>query len=126
MNVDTLSRRPSTSPRTSAAAVPRTTSSGVEYFMGVHLLSGRDVEALPTQLKPALQLQDRGNFAAGLAAAVGERLDRGAQLVAIDPAALDDLQAGGRKHRGDRAPNRTKRGRRVITLRDAAKHARWN
>src|SRR5262245_24764492 len=103
MNVDTLSSRPSTSPRTSAVAVPTTTSSGVEYFMGVHLLSSRTVEMLPPQVEPAFQPQHRVDLAARRAAAFGQRPYRGPQAISIDPSALDDLQAGDGKHRGDGA-----------------------
>src|SRR5689334_24565406 len=76
MKVETLSSRPSTSPSTSAAAVPSTTSSGVEYFIGVHLLSGRDVEMLPPQLKPAFEAQHRVDLTTGLAASIGQRVEQ--------------------------------------------------
>src|SRR6185436_2877248 len=94
MKVETLSSRPSTS---------TTTSSGVEYFIGVHLLSSGIVETLPPQLEPTLQPQYRVDLSARRAAALGQRLHRGPQAVAIDPAALDGLQPVDRIHGGDRA-----------------------
>src|SRR6185436_7901268 len=110
MKVETLSSRPSTSPRTSAVAVPTSTSSGVEYFIGVHLLSSGIVETLPPQLEPTLQPQYRVDLSARRAAALGQRLHRGPQAVAIDPAALDDLQRVDRVHVGDRAADGAKGG----------------
>src|SRR5260221_7723584 len=123
-NVDTLSSRPSMSPRTSDAADPSTTSSGVEYFIGVHLLPLWDVESLAPRLEPALEPQHGVNLAAGLATAVRQRLDGGTEPVRIDPAAPHHLEIDhGQHRRGETAGGAKSRGR-VIPLRHATEDPR--
>src|SRR6185369_4699821 len=99
MRVDTLSSRPSTSPRTRTAAAPSTTSSGVEYFIGIHLPPLWNRRSRSPCLEPALEGQHGLNVAAGVPAAIGQRTDRRVEPVAIHPAALDDLELGHGQHR---------------------------
>src|SRR5262249_22996752 len=89
-----LSSSPISPPSTKTAAVPSTISSGVEYFMGRHLLSFWDSGGAPpmSSLQPVPEAKHTHPLGAGPPASIEYLSNRVVDLSWMDPAALHDFE----------------------------------